>query len=184
MNRDIFAFAAYAVAVVSATLVHHTAVLISMLAAASLIAGREWKRTALKALRAIVVFNALVTVSYTALSLLRGGFSFEYLVLINVRVFLLTFLTALAARRINFLSVFSCSRALSYVITLALGQIVTFQRMLEDMKLAMASRTVRRVGLRDMYRHASSSASFFFLRAMNDTSEITDGMKSRGFFDD
>lgn len=184
MTRDVVSFAVYAAALVAATLVHDVAILVSMLAAASILAGRDWVRVASRALRAILVFNALVTVSYTIVSLVRGDFSPGYLVLVNVRVFFLTFLTALAARRINFMRVFSFSRSLSYVITLAVGQIVTFRRLLDDMKMAMASRSVRRAGLRDMYRHAASSASFFFLRAMNDASEITDGMKSRGFFDD
>lgn len=184
MTRDVALFTIYALAVVAATLVHDVAILVSMLAAASILAGRDWVRVASRAFRAILVFNGLVTVSYTALSLIQGDFSLGYLVLVNVRVFLLTFLAVLAARRINFLRAFSFSRSLSYVITLAIGQIVTFRRMLDDMKMAMASRTVRRAGLRDLYRHAAASASFFFLRAMNDATEITDGMKSRGFFDD
>lgn len=184
MTRDVALFVLYAAAVVAATLVHDVAILLSMLAAASILAGRDWVRVASRAFRAILVFNALVTVSYTIVSLVRGDFSPGYLVLVNVRVFFLTLLTALAARRINFMRVFSFSRSLTYVITLAVGQIVTFRRLLDDMRMAMTSRSVGRAGLRDMYRYAAASASFFFLRAINDASEITDGMKSRGFFDD
>lgn len=184
MTQDAIAFAVYAAAVVAATLIHDTAVLAVLLAAASIAAGRDFGRTASRALRAILVFNALVTVSYTIVSLIRGGFSPGYLLLVNVRVFLIAFLTALAARRINMLRVFSFSRTLSYVVTLALGQMATFRRIFGDFRMAMESRTLRRAKLRDLYRHAASSASFFYAKAMNDASEITDGMKSRGFFDD
>jgi cobalt/nickel transport system permease protein len=184
MNRDTLAFIVYCAAVVAITLIHDTGLLALIFALVSLIAGKDWLRVASKALRAVVVFNAIVTVSYTAVSLVRGDFSPGYLVLVNIRVFLLTFLTALAARRLNLLRVFSFSRTMSYVITLALGQLVTFRRMLDDFRMAMTSRTIRRAGLRDMYRHAASSASFFFSRSMNDAAEITHGMKSRGVFDD
>ncbi len=184
MTRDVAAFALYGAAVLVVTLIHHTLLLGVILVAASIIAGKDWGRVASKTLRVMVVFNSVVTVSYTAVSVVRGDFSPGYLLLVNLRVFVLTFLTALAARRINIFRVFSFSRTLSYVITLTLGQLVTFRRMLEDFRMAMTSRTIRRATMRDMYRHAASSASFFFLKAINDASEITDGMKSRGFFDD
>jgi cobalt/nickel transport system permease protein len=70
------------------------------------------------------------------------------------------------------------------VLTLAIGQLATFRRLLADFRLAMTSRTVRRVTMKDMYRHSASAASFLFLKALADSTEITDGMKSRGFFND
>lgn len=183
MRRDTIAFALYVAAVVAVTLIHHTALLVLLLAAALIAAGKDRARAAARALRAIVVFNAVVSVSYIAVSAMRGDFSPGYLLLVNVRVFLLAFLTALAARRINILRAFSFSRTLSYVIVLALGQLAAFRRLLGDFRLALESRTARRAKLRDMYRQAASSASFFYLKAVDGASEITEGMKSRGFFD-
>jgi len=184
MTRDGTAVLVYAAAVVAATTIHHVVFLGLVFAVASVIAGRDWGRVAGGALKAILFFNSVVTVSYTIVSVVQDGFSLEYVVLVNIRVFVLTFLTFLAARRINILRAVSFSRTLSYVITLALGQLVTFRRMLVDFRMAMASRSIRRPAMKDMYRHAASSASFFFLKALNDSTEITDGMKSRGFFDD
>jgi len=184
MTRDTGAILVYVAAVVVATTIHHPVFLVAVLLAASLIAGKDWGRVAGKAIRAIAVFNSVVTVSYALVSAARGEFSIEYLVLVNTRVFVLTFLTFLAARRINLLRTVSFSRTLSYVITLAIGQMATFRRLLGDFRMAMASRSIRRPAMRDMYRHAASSASFFFLKALSDSADITDGMKSRGFFDD
>jgi cobalt/nickel transport system permease protein len=93
-------------------------------------------------------------------------------------------MTFLAARRINILRAVSFSKTASYVLTLALGQLATFRRMLGDFRMAITSRTIRRATLKDLYRHAASSSTFFFSRALNDAGEITDGMKSRGFFND
>ena len=184
MTRDGAAVLVYAAAVVAATAVHDFAFLGGLFFVASIIAGREWVRVSLRALRAILLFNIVVTGSYAAASAIQGNLSLEYLALVNARVFVLTFLTFLAARRINILRAFSFSRTLSYVLTLAIGQLATFRRMLGDFRMAMTSRTIRRVTTRDMYRHSASTASFLFLRALNDSAEITDGMKSRGFFDD
>jgi len=184
VTRDVVAFFIYGAAVLAVTMIHQAAILGVILGVASIVAGREWGRVASKAIRGMLVFNSVVSVSYTAVSVVRGDFSPGYLLLINLRVFTLTFFTALAARRINVLRVVSFSRTLSYVVTLTLGQLVTFRRMIGDFRMAMTSRTIGRATLRDMYRHAASSASFFFLKAMNNVSEITDGMKSRGFFDD
>ena len=184
MTRDFAAFVLYCAAVLAVTLIHRTALLALLAAVTLLMAGKDRIRVTSRSLRAIVVFNSLVTVSYTLVSVIRGDFSPGYLLLVNVRVFLLTSLTALAARRINLLRVFRFSRTLSYVITLALGQFATFRRMLDDFRGAITSRTIRRATLKDMYRHAASSASFFFLKSMKDASEITHGMRSLGFFDD
>jgi cobalt/nickel transport system permease protein len=184
MTRDGAAVLVYSAAVVAATTIHNFAFLGLLFAAASIVARRDWGRLALRALKSILLFNSIVTLSYTGVSLARGNFSPEYVALVNVRVFVLTFLTFLAARRINILKALSFSRTLSYVLTLAIGQLATFRRILDDFRMAMTSRTIRRVTMRDMYRHSASTASFLFLRALNDSAEITDGMKSRGFFDD
>jgi cobalt/nickel transport system permease protein len=184
MTRDRAALFVYLAAVVAATTIHRFVFLGALFAAASAAAGRDWGGVALRTLKAILLFNTVVTASYAAASAVRGGLSLEYLALVNARVFVLTFMTFLAARRVNVLRAVSFSRTLSYVITLAFGQMATFRRMLGDFRMAMTSRTIRRLTMRDMYRHSASSAAFLFLRALNDSAEITDGMKSRGFFDD
>jgi cobalt/nickel transport system permease protein len=184
MNKDLGAVLVYIGAVLGVTAVHHPAFFAVILAAASLLAGGRWGRLALKSIRAIAVFNSIVTVSYVALASARGDPWLEYILLVNMRVFVLTFMTFLASSRINVLRAVSFSKKMSYVITVALGQLVTFRRMLGDFKMAVASRTIRRPRMTDSYHRAASSAAFFFSKALNDASEITDGMKSRGFFDD
>jgi len=184
MKREIVKLALYAAVVFAVTAIHHPAFLGGVLAVALLLAGRDAGRVAARALRAIVVFNTVVTVSYAVLALARHEFSLGYVALINSRVFILTFLTFLAARRINLLRACAFSRTLSYLVTLALGSLVTFRRMLGDFRQAMVSRSVRRPRLADLYRHAAAAAGFFYLKALDDASAVTDGMRSRGFFHD
>jgi cobalt/nickel transport system permease protein len=184
MKREAVKLALYAAAIVAVTAIHHPAFLGSVLAAALLLAGRDAGRVAGRSLRAIAVFNAVVTVSYAVIALRRHEFSLGYVALINSRVFILTFLTFLAARRIRLLRACAFSPTLSYLVTLALGQTMTFRRLLGDFRQAMTSRALRRPRLADFYRHAAASAGYFYLRALDDASAVTDVMRSRGFFHD
>lgn len=184
MKREAAKLALYAGTVFAVTAIHHPAFLGGVMAAALILAGRDAGRVAVRALRAMVVFNTVVTVSYAVLALARSEFSLGYVVLINSRVFILTFLTFLAARRVNLMRAFAFSRTLTYLATLALGQLVAFRRLLADFRQAMVSRSVRRPRLADLYRHAAAAAGFFYLKALDDASAVTDGMRSRGFFRD
>jgi cobalt/nickel transport system permease protein len=184
MKKDTLALIFYVAAIIAVTSVHHPGVLGAGLVAAIAIAGRRAPALAKKALVAILLFNSVVTVSYAAVSLIRDEFSLNFVILINLRVFLLTFLTFLTIDRINPFKALSFSKTLSYLLTLAASQVVAFRRLFEDFRMAFKSRTARRAGPGDLHRHASSAASFFFQKAFQESTEITDAMKSRGFFDD
>ena len=69
----------------------------------------------------------------------------------NVRVILLTFLTFLTVSRVDLLRALSFSPTLTYLIVLALSQIMTFRRLHQEFRLAGESRRLRRPTLRDGY---------------------------------
>jgi len=184
MKKDTLALLLYIAAIIAITSVHHLGILSAGLAAAVAVAGRRAPRLVRKTLVAILLFNSVVTVSYVVISLLRNEFSLDFVILINLRVFLLTFLTFLTIDRINLFKALSFSKTLSYLLTLAASQIVAFRRLFDDFRMAFKSRTARQAGPRDLRRHASSAASFFLQKSFQESTEITDAMKSRGFFDD
>lgn len=182
--KERIALASYLAAVVAATSVHHVPFLLILLAAAILLAGRSAVRTGRRALLAIVLFNSVVTLSYTALSLYRGDFSPRYVMLVNLRVFVVTFLTFLTVDRINLFRALSFSPTLSRIVTLAFGQIVTFRRIFEDFRLALRSRTVARLSAGELLRHGGSTGAWFLRKALDNSEEIARAMKSRGFIGD
>jgi cobalt/nickel transport system permease protein len=184
MNRDRVLLLAYLAAVVAATSIHRVEWLAGALAVVLVVAGRDAARVARRAAIAMTAFTAVVTVTYAALSAWRGEFSWYFVALLNVRVFLLTSLSVLFAMRVNPFRAVDFSRTLVHVVTVAYSQALTFRRLHDDFGHAFTSRSVGRVRARDRYRHAAATASFFLRRALRETGDITLAMTSRGFFDD
>jgi cobalt/nickel transport system permease protein len=170
--------------IVAITSVHHLGVLCAALLATMLFAGRSAPRIARRAALAIVLFNSIVTISYVVLSLIRGDFAARFVVLLNLRVFLLTSITFLFIDRVNPFKALSFSKTLTYLMSLAYSQVLTFRRLYEDFRMALKSRTRRRIRVSDLYRHGAASASFFIEKSLNDATEISEAMTSRGFSND
>ncbi len=184
MNRQTAILIVYLTVVFAITMIHNAAALAVALFGAIIFAGaRRWP-IARRSLLAIVLFNSVVTVSYILLTIFQGGFSFYFVVLINVRVFLLTYLTFLVVERVNPFKALAFSNTLSYLFSLAYGHIITFRRLYDDFRLALKSRTMKRARTRDLYRHGAATGAFFLQKSLHDTTEITEAMKSRGFFND
>jgi cobalt/nickel transport system permease protein len=182
--RDRVALLLYVAAIVAATCVHDPRLLAAGIALAGLLAGRDAARLARRAALAILVFNSAVTISYVVLASLHGELSLGFLLLINLRVFLLTYLTFLFQRRVNLFRALAFSPTLLHILAVAYGQIVTFRRLLADFRLALRSRRIDRLGLRDLYRHGAATAAFFLGKSLRDATEIGQAMTSRGFFHD
>ncbi|MCU0767120.1 MAG: energy-coupling factor transporter transmembrane protein EcfT [Gammaproteobacteria bacterium] len=180
--KDRLLLLGYAVAVIAATAVHDPWWLAGGLLVAAALAGRQAPKIALRAMRAVVFFSLVVSLGYAASGVLGQAVSVDYLILVNIRVFLLIFLTFALAARIDFLRALNFSRSLTYLTTLALSQIITFRRLFEDLRLAAESRRLRRLALRQGYLQSAAAASHLFDRAEHDAREIALAMRARGFF--
>lgn len=178
------ALVAYLAAVVLATLVHDPAWLGLGLVLVIALAGRRWLRVVRKAATAVLAFSLVVTVSYAILASMQGTFSLDYVVLLNLRVFLLACLTFLFAARVNPFEALAFSKGLVYLFLIAHSQAMTFRRVLGNFRLAFKSRSIARPGLRDRYRHSATIAANLLDKSLHDATEITLVMRSRGFFDD
>jgi cobalt/nickel transport system permease protein len=174
----------YLVAIVLATTVHQIISLALGLGLVLALAGRDWLRILRRACVAILLFNLVVTLSYAAIAGLQGTFSLEFVVLVNLRVLLLTCLTFLFVSRVNPFEALAFSRSLTFLFTLAYSQSMAFKQALEDFRLAFKSRRIEQVNLRDRYRHGASVGVHFLDKSLHRATEITQVMRSRGFFDD
>lgn len=180
--KDRLILLAYAAAVITATAVHDPWWLAGGLLASAAVAGRQAPTIGGRALRAVLFFNLVVSVGYAAGGLFGQAVSIEYLILVNLRVYVLIFLTFTLVARVDFLRALSFSRVLSFLATLALSQIITFRRLFEDLRLAAESRRLRRLRLRERYLQSAAAAVHLFDRAEHDAREIALAMRARGFF--
>jgi cobalt/nickel transport system permease protein len=178
------ALLAYLAAIVLATTIHEIGLLALGLGGVLVLAGRQWLRILRRACVAILFFNLIVTLSYGVIAGLRGTFSLDFVVLVNLRVLLLTCLTFLFVTRVNPFEALAFSRTLTYLFTLAYSQSMAFKQALEDFRLAFRSRCIEQVSLLDRYRHSASVGAHFLDKSLHRATEITQVMRSRGFFDD
>jgi cobalt/nickel transport system permease protein len=182
--RARLALLVYLAAVVLVTAVHEIGLLALGLLLVLALAGRGWLRILRRACIAILLFNLIVTLSYGVVAGLQGTFSLDFVVLVNLRVLLLTCLTFLFVSRVNPFEALAFSRSLTYLFTIAYSQSMAFKQALEDFRLAFESRRIEQVDLRDRYRHSASTGVHFLDKSLHRATEITQVMRSRGFFDD
>ena len=175
---------AYLVAILLGTMVHDVRWLGLGLLLVLVLAGRQWLRILRRAGLAILAFNAIVTASYALLAGLKGSFSLDYVVLINLRVLFLTCLTFLFVTRVNPFEALAFSSGLTYLFILAYSQAMTFRQVLVNFRLAFKSRCIERPALRDRYQHSAGIGAHLLEKSLNSATEITHVMRSRGFFDD
>jgi len=137
-----------------------------------------------KFLLPLSLLNVVVTAAYVVIAGLRGTFSLNYVVLMNVRVMFLTCLSFLFVERVNVFQALSFSSSLTNLFTLAYSQAATFRQVMVNFRMAFKSRCIERVRLRDRYRHSASLGAHLLDKSLHNATEITRVMRSRGFFDD
>jgi cobalt/nickel transport system permease protein len=157
------------------------------LAAAALflavLAWRDAPRIARKTLLALAAFNGTVSIAYAVTAWMRGEPFGNYLLLFNLRVFDLTFLTFFFSSRVNIVQALAFSPTLSFLLAASLSQIQSFRRTFEEFGLALKSRTIRPLKERNRRDFVASMFLFFFKKARHNADEFSMALKARGFFD-
>ncbi|WP_457644427.1 hypothetical protein [Persephonella sp.] len=135
-----------------------------------------------KAIFSVLPFNLVISVSYSAVSIIKNQLYIDYLILINLRVLSITLLTFLFFSNFNIFKMFNFSRSLTFILVLSYSQINIFKKYYEDFRLAFKSRTIAPPSKKDIYNFISSVLLYFANKSINGSKEITQAMKSRGFF--
>ncbi len=149
-----------------------------------ILSGKDLWRIFKKTFMSVFIFSSFVSLSYTAFSLLKNQFDFEYLLLLNLRVFSITFLTFFFFSRFNIFKLFDFSKTLTFILVLSYSQINIFRKYFQDFKFAFKSRTIIKPSKNDIYNFVISVITFFGNKSVNNAKEITQAMNSRGFFID
>ncbi len=174
----------YIALVVILTSIHKVEFFLLFLGVLFLISYKDLIYLAKKTILSIIFFNSVISISYILINLIKGKPWFDYILLLNLRVFSLTYLTFYIFSKINIFKALSFSRSLSYILTLSYSQILNFQKTYIDFKYSLKSRTIKKPKLSDLYNYISSVFYYFFNKSLKNSEEISQAMKSRGFFND
>lgn len=174
----------YLASVTGISFIHAPAVLGSLLLVAIVAAGNRRGRLLKRTLLAILAFNLSVSVGYVVIALWQGRFVPDYLLLINLRVFLLVFLGFWFVARVDLLTALSAWPLAALIATLAISQIKTFERILRDFRLAFESRNPARPRLQDKTHHAAAQVQTLLDKSFVAASDAALAMRSRGAFDE
>ncbi|MES9992624.1 MAG: hypothetical protein ABW098_11755 [Candidatus Thiodiazotropha sp.] len=182
--RDLHWLLLYLLAVVVVTLIHQPYYLLLGLLLVFLLSGSLRWRLLRKAVVSMLLFNAAVSIGYLAIALMRDEFRADYLLLINSRVLLLVMLGFWLSARINIANALRFSSTLSFLTTLAAGQIRLMSRLMVDFRNAFESRCVKRPNWRQRSRLALAQTEALVEHSHHAATEISQAMRSRGVFDD
>ena len=173
----------YVAAVLAASFVHVPLLLAGGLFGASLAAGPARWRLLKRALLAVLLFNAGVSLAYAVVAWWQARPLLDALLLINLRVLLLVFLGFWLVDRVRLLDALAGWPLLTTIATLALGQIGVYRRLLEDFRLAFRSRNALPPTPLAMLRHAGAQGGALLDKSLHDAEQAAQAMRSRGAFD-
>lgn len=178
--------AAYGAALVLLSFLHHPGLLAGLLALTLLAARQEAWPLLKKSLGAILLFNLSVSLGYLLLLVWQGRFGAHAgnsLLTMNLRVLLMVFLGFWLLRRVNLLRALSPWPTAALILTLALGQIETYRRLMADFRLAFMSRHPAPPRLAARLRHGASQAGTLLDKSLASSTEASQALRSRGAFD-
>lgn len=148
-----------------------------------LLARTAWFKILKKALKSIFFFNIAISVGFFIISLLNQKPWMEYLLLFNLRVFDLTLSTMLFSHYVNIALALSFSKTLSFLLSISLSQIYSYQKSYENFMLSLKSRLIKKMRERSQKEFITSVFGYFFTKALYDSEEKSLALKARGFFD-
>jgi len=180
-DRILFAFYAMGLGIILSS---HSLSLLGLYALIILILAQKACLKLLKrALKSILLFNLVISIAYIIMAIAHQRSWSNYIVLFNMRVFDLTLLTFLFTHYANVAQALSFSKTLSYLWTISLSQIYSYQKSYENFMLALKSRLIKKMNERAKKEFITSVFGYFFTKALYDSEEKSLALKARGFFD-
>ncbi|MEJ5172297.1 MAG: hypothetical protein WHT47_01140 [Hydrogenothermaceae bacterium] len=146
----------------------------------SIFSFKEFYKLIKKSIFSVLLFNSVVSISHTFIN----GFDKDYLLLLNLRVFVLTYMTFFIISKINLFKALSFSKNLTTLLVLSYSQILTYKKLFEEFNMALTTRTVKDLKFSDYLNFYGKVFEFFLDKSTKNAKDISDGMRSRGFFDD
>jgi cobalt/nickel transport system permease protein len=181
--RDKVLFGLYVVGLGSILSTHSLYALLFFTVVLGILARKSCFSLLKKTLKSVIFFNIAVSIGYIIAAHVAGRPWVNYLLLFNLRVFDLTFLTFLLAASINIAQALSFSKTLSFLWTISLSQIYSYQKSFENFMLSLKSRLIKKMNERAKKEFIASVFGYFFTKALYDSEEKSLALKARGLFD-
>ncbi|WP_457626649.1 CbiQ family ECF transporter T component [Persephonella sp.] len=179
--KDNLLLIGYILSVILLTAVHDVQFFIFFLSLLFILSGKEVFSILKKTVLSVIVFNSIISISYIVLSIIKNTDWLDYITLINLRVITITFMTFLFVKKVNIIKALSFSKTARYLLSISYSQILTYRRSFTDFKHALKSRSVK-PDRKDIYNFVSAVFMYFLNKSFKDSREISQAMKSRGFF--
>jgi cobalt/nickel transport system permease protein len=142
---------------------------------------REFFRLNRRVVRAFLLFNLGISLGYLLVAWWRGISPWEYLLYINLKVYLLSYFVFWFFSRVNVVEFFAFSRELGYLLTITLSQIISYRKSFSDFRLAWKARQATPLRRRER-AFIGRTFEHFYRKALRDSRERSLAMKARGFF--
>ena len=146
------------------------------------ISYRDVLKISKKVIKSLLFFNLGITLGYIVLSLIKKESFLEYILYINLKVFVLTYFVAWFFARVDLVNFFSFSKELSYLLSITLSQIYSYKKSFEDFRLSFKARVIKKIREREK-SFILKVFDFFLTKATKDSKERALAMRARGFFD-
>ncbi len=147
-----------------------------------IISFRDFIKISKRVFKSILFFNSGITLGYIVLSLITKESFSEYILYINLKVFVLTYFVAWFFAGVDLVNFFSFSKELSYLLSITLSQIYSYKKSFEDFRLSFRARVIKKIRERKE-SFILKVFDFFLIKATKDSKERALAMRARGFFD-
>jgi cobalt/nickel transport system permease protein len=147
-----------------------------------LISFRDFFKISKRVIKSVFLFNLGVSVSYLIMAYFKNIQPWNYLIYINLKVFLMTYFVFWFFTKVDIVEFFSFNKELSYLLTITISQVISYKKTFMDFRDAFRARVI---SLRDKEKQfIVNTFNFFLKKAMHDSKERSLAMKARGFFDE
>lgn len=182
MNRDQYLFTIYLFLLVLFTSIHNIWYLLVAMVSIFMLSYKNLKYLFIRVSKTVWLSLLVISLSYLFMGLFKE-IKLSFIVLLNIRVFLLTFMTFAMLERINIFNLLAFSKRLTSLVTLSFSQIYIFQRTFAEFQMGYTSRTLKPT-LATWLKSLNATLFYFVNKTLHTSKDISLGMKSRGFFND
>jgi cobalt/nickel transport system permease protein len=128
----------------------------------------------------IAPFSIVLTVATLIYGIINNIAQLDLIISFNIRSLLITFLTFNFIRRVNLFEAFGFSKLFITIISIAMGQISTYRRLINDFYLGLKSRMLKKPSLTKTLRASSGITGSLLNLSLHHSREVADALKSRG----
>ncbi|PKL95560.1 MAG: hypothetical protein CVV18_05055 [Gammaproteobacteria bacterium HGW-Gammaproteobacteria-8] len=184
VNQDRWLLLGWLAAVVFISQLHDPLLLGVLLLAVFVLHGPGLGAAFKRVLAAVALVNISISLGFAVTAALDERPWMDFVLRLNFRVLLLALLTLWVSRRLRLERALDFSSGLQFLVVLVQGQIQALLRLATDLRFGFASRNPTALGLGGRLNGAGRQAAALMEKAELHAESLTQGMQSRGFFDE